>query len=180
MLDDLRDDIEDAETPEWIIAAIVEMNKGFPEGINRRYRSSTNNEDLPGFNGAGLYDSKSQKPSEDEEDLAKSLKEVYASLWNFRAFTERDFHRIDHLAAKMGVLVHPSYQEELANGVAVSFDPIRERDEWYYVNTQLGEDLVTNPDAHSVPEGNPVTSERRLLRCPCDLQPGAAGATPHE
>ena len=130
--------------------ALTEMNEGFPEGINRRYRSSTNNEDCRGFNGAGLYDSKSQRPDEDEEDLAKSLKEVYASLWNFRAFIERDFHRIDHLAAKMGVLVHPSYQDELANGVAVSFDPIRSQKGSYYVNTQVGENLVTNPDAHSV------------------------------
>ena len=151
MLDELRDDIEDAATPQWIIDAIVAMNESFPEGINRRYRSSTNNEDLPGFNGAGLYDSKSQKPSEDEDDLAKSLKEVYASLWNFRAFTEREFHRIDHLEAAMGILVHPSYQDELVNGVAVSFDPVRGLDR-YYVNSQVGEDLVTNPDAFSTPE----------------------------
>ena len=154
-LKDLRDAIEDGETPAWILTALADMNTGFPEGTtNRKYRSSTNNEDLPGFNGAGLYDSKSQKPDEDEEDgLDKSLKEVYASLWNFRAFTERDFHRIDHLTAAMGILVHPSYQDELVNGVAVSFDPIggvREGD--YYVNSQVGEDLVTNPDAHSLPE----------------------------
>ena len=148
----LRKDIEDAETPQWIIEAIETMNEGFSEGTNRRYRSSTNNEDLPGFNGAGLYDSKSQKPSEDEDDLAKSLKEVYASLWNFRAFTERDFHRIDHLAAAMGILVHPSYQDEKVNGVAVSFDPFAGRDGKYYVNSQVGEDLVTNPEPHSAPE----------------------------
>ncbi len=153
MLDDLREDIEGADTPQWILAALATMNEGFPAGINRRYRSSTNNEDLPGFNGAGLYDSKSQKPDEDEDDgLDKSLKEVYASLWNFRAFTEREFHRIDHLAAAMGILVHPSYQDELANGVAVTFDPLSVNYDRYYVNTQLGEDLVTNPEAHSTPE----------------------------
>ena len=153
MLDDLRDAIKDAASPQWILDALTELHAHFPEGQSLRYRSSTNNEDLPGFNGAGLYDSKTQHADETAEDgVDKSLKQVWASLWNFRAFSERQFHRIDHVTTAMGVLVHPNYQDELVNGVAVSFDPTTETGRYYYVNSQAGEDLVTNPEAHSVPE----------------------------
>ena len=66
---------------------------------------------LRGFSGAGLYDSFTHHP--DEGHLSKSIKQVFASLWNFRAFEARDFYRIDHLTTAMGVLVHPNFGDEL-------------------------------------------------------------------
>ena len=153
MLDDLRKAIKKATSPQWIITALTAMHGNYPDGQSLRYRSSTNNEDLPSFNGAGLYDSKTQDPDETTaEGIDKSIKAVWASLWNYRAFLERDFHRVDHTTVAMGVLVHPNYSDELVNGVAVSYDPMTFLDNQCYINSQVGEDLVTNPEAASQPE----------------------------
>jgi hypothetical protein len=149
-LRDFRRAIKDAPMPQWMMDDLQAMHDDFPEGTAVRCRSSTNNEDLPGFSGAGLYTSKTQYL--DEGHISKSIKQVYASMWNFRAYEERDFYRVDHFVAAMGILCHPSFQEEQSNGVGISIDPIYETEDTFYLNTQVGESLITNPDPNSVPE----------------------------
>ena len=145
----LRDIIEQAEAPQTLIDRVETVRlfwqpEGEPFTQKLRVRSSTNNEDLEGFNGAGLYDSVTHKPKEGK--LINSVKQVWASLWTERAFDERRLHRIDHFKTYMGVLIHPNYGDEQVNGVAITKNIYNLDWEGFYVNAQYGEISITNPE----------------------------------
>ncbi|MCP4677414.1 MAG: hypothetical protein GY854_18245 [Deltaproteobacteria bacterium] len=116
-----------------------------------RLRSSTNAEDLANFSGAGLYSSVSAYGH--GTDLASlDIRKVWASVWNWRAFEERAFWNIDHLAVRMGVAVNQSFPDEAANGVLITKNLADEAVTGMYVNVQLGEVSVTNPEGGALPE----------------------------
>lgn len=163
----------------------------YPDNRRIRFRSSTNSEDLAGFNGAGLYESKSGCLADDaggdgssacltplektrkealiaklktldpvknavliadlEDDLVKkqpldkAIKKVFASLWGEKAFLTRDYYRIDHSKIFMGILVHPSFIEESANGVVL----VTEKDDGKLeidAVVQTDDISITNPE----------------------------------
>ncbi len=110
-----------------------------------RFRSSSNTEDLPGFNGAGLYTSISGQIGDPSRSIEDAIRIVWASLWLSRGYDERDYHNIAQDGVAMGILVHPAFLSERQNGVVISrnvLEPIREQ---YYLNAQIGEASVTNP-----------------------------------
>ena len=99
-------------------------------------RSSTNAEDLPNFNGAGLYYTAPNVKG--REALGKAMKAVWASLWSFRAVEERRLYHIDERAVACGILIVPSLPASAA-GVLVTrnlYEP--DNDHTYTINAQRG------------------------------------------
>lgn len=117
-------------------------------GIRMRFRSSTNAEDLDGFTGAGLYTSKSGDPH-DTKSVLEAIREVWASVWFFRAFEERSYRKIGHETVGMALLVHQSFPDEEATGVAITANPydLSGMEPSFYVNVQYGGESVVLPGA---------------------------------
>lgn len=110
-----------------------------------RFRSSSNTEDLTTFNGAGLHTSTSADIAGSSRTVEDALRTVWASLWNTRAYDEREFGHVLQARAAMAVLIHQAWQE-VAQGVAISRNALHAtRESQYYVNAQIGEASVTNP-----------------------------------
>ncbi len=134
-----------------------------------RFRSSSNSEDLLEFNGAGLYNSTTVCAADDldagtagpsrcdatepeERGIARAMKLVYASLWNFRAFEERDYYSIPHSEVRMAITVSEAFPDELANGVSFTGNPTLAGDRRFLINAQVGDNEVVFPDPGVVAE----------------------------
>ncbi|MCH2373284.1 MAG: hypothetical protein MK538_03815, partial [Planctomycetes bacterium] len=158
-----------------------------------RFRSSSNVEDALEFNGAGLYDSTSVCAADDldsdtagpslcqqfksnERGVARGLRKVWASLWNFRAYEERAFYGIPNDRVAMAVFVSRAFPDERANGVAFTGNPTNARDRRYVVTVQLGEESVVTPEPGVLPEKDVLEVENgkveRIIRAvPSSLLP---------
>ncbi len=149
----IRKKIKHGNVSENLIKQVRGVSAKYFINTKIRLRSSTNCEDLPQFNGAGLYDSKGFMTAQASDDsLKKTLLKVYASLWNDVAFAEREFYNIDHRKVAMGILINEAYDDEWANGVIISQPNKDKKTVSLYINSQIGEHLVTNPKQGEKPE----------------------------
>lgn len=99
-------------------------------------RSSSNTEDLPNFNGAGLYTSVPNVKTPDA--LGEAVKTVWASLWNFEAYEARERRNIDHSKCYMAVVVQDAINADSA-GVMITTDPYnRENEGVIYISAKRG------------------------------------------
>lgn len=150
-LDAFRAAMTRAPVPEDIVSALIaRIAQVLPPG-KVRLRSSTNAEDLPGFNGAGLYRSTRVDPSK-RDDVVRGLREVWASTWLVAAFEEREYYRIDHRTVGMSILVQESIDDDTGNGVAVTANPFSQGNPGYFINAQVSGASVTGAKGGEVPE----------------------------
>jgi hypothetical protein len=132
---------------DFMSALVAKLESDFPD-TRMRYRSSTNAEDLGDFTGAGLYTSKSGELTDPLYSVEDALREVWGSIWFFRAFEERDYRGIAHDKVGMALLAHRSFPEEEANGVASTSNPFDASgtEPAFYVNVQYGGFSVVQPE----------------------------------
>lgn len=106
-----------------------------------------------------------EKELSEEKSARRALRKVWASLWNARAFQDREYYRIDHRHVFMGVAVHPSMVGEKLESVLVSNLEPDSAQPLYRVESQAGEVGVVSPEEPG------VVSERLQFRRAFDSTP---------
>jgi pyruvate,water dikinase len=105
----------------------------------------------------------------DEKSAWRAIRRVWASLWNVRAFDDREYYGIDHRSVFMGIAVHPSFVGEMLEAVVVTGLEPDAASPLYRVVSQAGEIGVVRPiDPDARPEI--LTFRRDETRVPVDLE----------
>ncbi|MFK7989789.1 MAG: PEP/pyruvate-binding domain-containing protein [Sandaracinaceae bacterium] len=151
-LADLRSRIQSAPVDPGLLRSVRDRIRALAPGGRVRLRSSTNAEDLPGFNGAGLYASQALDAAASDEDLANGLRHIWSSVWNLGAFQEREHYRIAHARVAMAILVQVSIDDAIGNGVAITQNPYDRLREGVLINIQTTGASVTGAHGDQLPE----------------------------
>jgi hypothetical protein len=145
-LEKIRKAILSSEVDSKLVDAVEQMILRSGKYRRMRFRSSTNAEDREGFSGAGIYTSKTGEIGNPSKPIDKAIKKVWASLWSYNAFMEREAFNFDHSTVSMGILVHRSFPDEEVNGVAITSNLYRKDYFGFVVNAQLGDESVVQPN----------------------------------
>ena len=135
-LTELRASIQKGKMSEPLRAEILKRVHADFAGKGLFVRSSTNSEDLPNFNGAGLYNTVPNVKG--DEELIEAIKNVWSSIWNFEAFEARERAGIDHTKVFMAVLIQEGINSE-SSGVMITTDPYDKEDrDAIYISAKRG------------------------------------------
>ncbi len=151
-----------------------QINAGLRAAVLRRFRaefagkgvfvrSSSNTEDLPNFNGAGLYNTVPNVRT--DETLLDAIKNVWSSLWNFEAYEARERAGVDHSKIYMAVLIQEGINADAA-GVMITTDPYdKENRNSVYISAKrgLGIRVVEGEKIAEQIMFNPVSNTVRVL-----------------
>jgi pyruvate, water dikinase len=134
-LEGIRQAIQIAPLDAVVLEHISRMWQMQLKGAGVFVRSSTNAEDLKGFNGAGLYDTVPNV--KDGAALEVAIKQVWASVWNSRAVEERAHFGIPHDQVYPAVLIQTAVNAAAA-GVLLTTDIWGHQADTYTINAKWG------------------------------------------
>jgi hypothetical protein len=135
-LTEMRGRISAGKMNERLQAEVARRISAEYAGKGMFVRSSTNSEDLPNFNGAGLYTTMPNVKG--EREMVEAIKAVWASIWNFEAYEARERAGIDHMKVFMGVLIQEGINSE-SSGVMITTDPYdRDNKGAIYISAKRG------------------------------------------
>jgi pyruvate, water dikinase len=145
VLKKIRQSILEMPLDKKLLAQVNEKLRLAGANNNFRFRSSSNAEDADGFNGAGLYKSYTGSLKDSSKNVERAIKKVWASVWSEAAFIERNIFGIDNRTVFMAILVHHSFPNEDANGVAITKNLYRNNFPGMTINVQKNEVSVVDP-----------------------------------